>query len=74
MQCLRNGDRVMIRIIGRKGFQSELSMEKTVEDIMRELDLKEQSFVCVRNGSPVTRFDMLKPSDDVTFLEIFSGG
>ena len=64
----------MIRIIGRKGFQSELSVEKAVEDVMRELGLKEQSFVCVRNGSPVTRFDMLKPSDDVTFLEIFSGG
>ena len=64
----------MIRIIGRKGFQSELSVEKTVEDVMGELDLKEKSFVCVRNGSPVTRFDMLKPSDDVTFLEIFSGG
>ena len=64
----------MIRIIGRKGFQSELSVEKTVEDVMRELGLKEQSFVCVRNGSPVTRFDTLKPSDDVTFLEIFSGG
>ena len=31
-------------------------------------------YVCVRNGSPVTRFDTLKPSDDVTFLEIFSGG
>ena len=74
MQCLGNGDREMIRIIGRKGFQSELSVEKTVEDVMRELDLKEQSFVCVRNGSPVTRFEMLKPSDDVTFLEIFSGG
>ncbi len=64
----------MIRIIGRKGFQSELSVEKTVEAVMRELGLKEQSFVCVRNGSPVTRFDTLKPSDDVTFLEIFSGG
>ena len=64
----------MIRIIGRKGFQSELSVEKTVEDVMRELSLKEQSFVCVRNGSTATRFDTLKPSDDVTFLEIFSGG
>ena len=49
-------------------------MEKTVEDVMGELGLKEQGFVCVRNGSPVTRFDLLKPSDDVTFLEIFSGG
>ena len=69
-----NGDTGMIRIIGRKGFQSELSVEKTVEAVMRELGLKEQGFVCVRNGSPVTRFDTLKPSDDVTFLEIFSGG
>ena len=64
----------MIRIVGRKGFQSELDMEKTVEEVMRELGLKEQSFVCVRNGIPVTRFDRISPSDDVTFLEIFSGG
>lgn len=64
----------MIRIIGRIGFQKELTEEVTVEELLKELGLKEQSFVCVRNGTPVTRFDTLKPSDEVNFLEIFSGG
>ncbi len=64
----------MIRVVGRKGLQLEIREERKVEDVLKELGLKEQSFVCVRNGTPVTRFDTLKPEDDVTFLEIFSGG
>ncbi len=64
----------MIRVVGRKGFQKEITEEITVDNLMKELALKEQSYVCVRNGSPVTRFEIIKPEDDVTFLEIFSGG
>ena len=64
----------MIRVIGRAGFQKEITSEITVENLLNELGLKEQSYVCVRNGSPVTRFETIRPDDDVTFLEIFSGG
>ena len=64
----------MIRVVGRKGLQLEIPEEKTVEDVLKELGLKEQAYVCIRNGTPVTRFDTLNPEDDVTFLEIFSGG
>ena len=64
----------MIRVVGRKGFQLEIPEERKVEDVLKELGLKEQGYVCIRNGTPVTRFDTLKPDDDVTFLEIFSGG
>lgn len=64
----------MIRIVSRAGFEYRITGEKKVEDLFRELDLKEQGYVCLRNNVPVTRFDTVGPDDDVILMEIFSGG
>ncbi len=64
----------MIKVVGRAGFEHRLTEPEKVEDVLKSLGLKELSYVCIRNGSPVTRFDTIEPEDDVVFMEIFSGG
>lgn len=64
----------MIRVVGRAGFEHRISKPEKVEDLLRSLGLKEQSYVCLKNGTPVTRFDTIEPDDEAIFMEIFSGG
>lgn len=64
----------MIKVVGRTGFEHSISEPVTVEALLKDLGLKEQSYVCIRNDAPVTRFDTISPEDDVVFMEIFSGG
>lgn len=64
----------MIKVVGRAGFEHRITGPEKVEDVIRSLGLKETRYVCIRNGSPVTRFDTIEPQDEVIFMEIFSGG
>lgn len=64
----------MIKVVGRAGFEHRIVSPEKVEDLLKELGLREQSYVCIRNGTPVTRFDTVEPGDEVIFMEIFSGG
>ncbi len=64
----------LIKVVGRAGFEHRITETEKVEDVLESLGLKETSYVCIRNGSPVTRFDTIEPDDDVIFMEIFSGG
>ena len=38
------------------------------------LQIREASYVYIKNGSPVTSDEIVTPDDDLKFLEIFSGG
>lgn len=63
-----------IKIIGRNRLTAEIDMVMTVRDIFEKLKLSEQSFVCIRNGIPLVSRDMVTPDDDLSILEVFSGG
>ncbi|MCL4306667.1 MAG: MoaD/ThiS family protein [Candidatus Thermoplasmatota archaeon] len=63
-----------VRIVGRKKYETVLEESCTVEELLRRLNLREEGYICLRNGVPVTRLDILDQADDVTLMEIFSGG
>ena len=63
-----------VRIVGRKKYETVLEESCTVEELLRRLNLREEGYICLRNGVPVTRLDILDRADDVTLMEIFSGG
>ena len=63
-----------VRIVGRKKYETVLEESCTVEELLRKLNLREEGYICLRNGVPVTRLDIIDQADDVTFMEIFSGG
>ena len=64
----------MIRVVGRNSYQKEMDGIRTVHETMIQLGLREESHICLRNGVPVTSRDILSPEDDITIMEIFSGG
>ncbi len=63
-----------VRIVGRKTYEKVLEESCTVEELLRNLHLREEGYICLRNGVPVTRLDIVNHADDVTLMEIFSGG
>lgn len=63
-----------VRIVGRRKYETVLEESCTVEELLRKLNLREEGYICLRNGIPVTRLDTISQSDDVTLMEIFSGG
>jgi len=63
-----------VRIVGRKTYETVLEESCTVEELLRKLNLREEGYICLRNGVPVTRLDIVNHADDVTLMEIFSGG
>ena len=64
----------MIKIIGRNGTEIKASTGKTVGEIASTLGLKTEKFVSVKNGMPCTSDSEVSESDDIVFLEVFSGG
>ncbi len=64
----------MIKVIGRNSYQRDIEGSKTVAEAMQMLGLRQESHICLRNGVPITSRDIISPDDDVTFMEIFSGG
>ncbi|MCL4323337.1 MAG: hypothetical protein M1498_02690 [Candidatus Thermoplasmatota archaeon] len=64
----------MIRIVGRQSRTEKLRERRAVGDIMESLGISDERFVCLLNGTPVTRDVEVSPEQDLLFLEIFSGG
>ncbi len=64
----------MIRVVGRMGFSERLERSMKVKEIMEQLRLSDERFVSLLNGTPVTGDEVVKPDDDLAFIEIFSGG
>ncbi len=63
-----------VRIVGRSKYETTIEKPCTVEELLRKLNLREEGYICLRNGVPVTRMDTISQTDDVTLMEIFSGG
>ncbi|HLH86257.1 MAG TPA: hypothetical protein VKU79_05280 [Thermoplasmataceae archaeon] len=64
----------MITVVGRGKSSFPLERDEPVSSILRRLGLSENSFICLINGVPVTSDHVAHPEDDVTLLQVFSGG
>ena len=64
----------MISIVGRRHFITSIEESMTVAKVAEMLQIREASYVYIRNGNPVTSDEIITPEDDLKFLEIFSGG
>ena len=64
----------MISIVGRRRYTTSIEDSMTVAKLAEMLQIREASYVYIKNGSPVTSDEIVTPDDDLKFLEIFSGG
>ncbi|MCL4451812.1 MAG: hypothetical protein M1327_04215 [Candidatus Thermoplasmatota archaeon] len=64
----------MISIVGRKHYTTSIAESMTVAKVAEMLQIRESSYVYIKNGNPVTSDEIVTPDDDLKFLEIFSGG
>ena len=64
----------MISIVGRKHYTTSIDESMTVAKVAEMLQIRESSYVYIKNGNPVTSDEIITPDDDLKFLEIFSGG
>ncbi len=64
----------MIEIIGRK--KEKISIEKPAKlsEIYSSMEINEDGFVAILNGTPATSDQIINPDDNLVLLEIFSGG
>ncbi len=46
----------------------------TVDAVMEKMKLSGERYISILNGIPVTGDRIVNPSDELLFLEIFSGG
>ncbi|MGP6294057.1 MoaD/ThiS family protein [Caldiplasma sukawensis] len=64
----------MIKIIGRISKNETLEKSASVEEIYRLLNINRDRFIAVKNGVPVTEDEIVNPNDDLSIIEVFSGG
>ncbi len=64
----------MIRIIGRVSREEHINERTSIGELAKRLNIRESSYVYLKNGDPVTSDEEVGPEDDVRFLETFSGG
>ncbi|WP_337860699.1 MoaD/ThiS family protein [Ferroplasma sp.] len=64
----------MIEIIGREKQKIQLEKSEKLHDIYRIININEEGFVAILNGTPATSDAVVNPGDNLVFLEIFSGG
>ncbi|MCY0852289.1 MoaD/ThiS family protein [Thermoplasma acidophilum] len=64
----------MIKVRGHIRKELTIESERKVSDLMKDLGLNEDEYVVIVNGSPVLGDHIVKKEDDVTILEVFSGG
>jgi len=63
-----------VTIIGRTRSKVSIDKEITVANLFAKLNLSEQSFVCIKDGVPLLGNDTIFPEDEISLLEVFSGG
>ena len=64
----------MIKIKGRTSLTNSVETSMTVDAIMEKMKLSGERYISILNGIPVTGDRIVNPSDELLFLEIFSGG
>ncbi|MCL4357047.1 MAG: hypothetical protein M1460_04190 [Candidatus Thermoplasmatota archaeon] len=64
----------MIKIKGRTSLTNSIETSMTVDAVMEKMKLSGERYISILNGIPVTGDRIVNPSDELLFLEIFSGG
>lgn len=64
----------MINIVGRVKKEIKIDTDLTISELAGRLGIRLTAYVPLKNGRPVTSDVVVGPEDDVTFLEVFSGG
>ncbi len=64
----------MITIVGRERKKIQIKEDITVAELSARYGLRLSAYTTLKNGRPVTSDEKLTPQDEVTFLEVFSGG
>ncbi len=64
----------MIRVTGEKKIEKNIDRNMKISEIEKELGISDDSYMVVVNGKPCMNDEEVSASDDVVFLEVFSGG
>ena len=64
----------MIKVKGRTSLTDSIDSSMTVDAIMKKMKLSGERYISILNGMPVTGDHVVNPSDELLFLEVFSGG
>ncbi len=64
----------MIKVKGRTSLTDSIDSSMTVDTIMEKMKLSGERYISILNGMPVTGDHVVNPSDELLFLEVFSGG
>lgn len=63
-----------VKVVGRKQINRVIQGTVSVSDLRKMLELRDDQYVPLVNGTPATDDDSVTDTDDVVFLEVFSGG
>ncbi len=64
----------MIQLIGRNKKEINIEKPEKVVSIFKSLNITDDEYVAILNGNPALNSDVVNPEDELTILEIFSGG
>ena len=64
----------MIQLIGRNKKEINIEKPEKVGSIFKNLNITDDEYVAILNGNPALNNDLVNPEDELTILEIFSGG
>ncbi len=63
-----------VKVVGRDSMKKEIESSMSLGELRKSLKLREDQYVSLLNGSPATDESIVTDSDEVVFLEVFSGG
>lgn len=64
----------MITVVGRERKEVKIEKSATLAELATIIGIRLSAYVALRNGKPITSDEMVSPQDEITFLEVFSGG
>jgi sulfur carrier protein ThiS len=64
----------MIRIVGRETRRVDDSPGSDIEAVAKINGLSGERYIAILNGKPVTWDHRIDETDDLVFVEVFSGG
>lgn len=70
----QEGDDMAVKVVGRNSTNTAIEGRKSLGELRKVLNLREDQYVSLVNGDPATEDEFVTDNDDVVFLEVFSGG
>ncbi|AKA48075.1 hypothetical protein IX51_02020 [uncultured archaeon] len=63
-----------VKVVGREQVRKNIDGNVKVGALRESMKLREDQYISLVNGSPATDEETVSESDEVVFLEVFSGG